>query len=147
MSIVSHAKLRAVLTNLVLAAAAFLFALMLVECGVRIFVGTAVQYKYDEDILYHPIPNQKGFPSVYYLEQVTVNSLGMRGRESNPAAKLRFLVVGDSHAFGVGLKDDETLSAQLEQQFQQKYGLDVVLLTVGFLDMGSIKLPSCSRVN
>jgi len=131
MSIVSHLKLRTVLTNLVVAASAFLFALVLVECGIRMFVGTAVQYKYDEDILYRPIPNQKGFPSVYYLEQATVNSLGMRGREINPAAKLRFLVVGDSHAFGVGLKDDETLSAQLEQQFQQKYGPNVVVANGG----------------
>ena len=136
MGIVSPSKLRIVLTNLVVAAAAFLFALVLVECGIRIFAGTALQYKYDADILYRPIPNQKGFPSVYYLAQATVNSLGMRGREINPAAKLRFLVVGDSHAFGVGLKDDETLSAQLEQQFQQKYGPNVVVSNGGVPGFG-----------
>ena len=131
MSVVSRSKLRTVLTNLVLIVTGFLFALVLVEFSVRIFVGTALQYTYDEDILYRPIPNQKGFPSKYYLEQATVNSLGMRGREINPAAKLRFLAVGDSHAFGVGLKDNETLSAQLEQQFQQKYGPNVVVANGG----------------
>jgi hypothetical protein len=131
MSIVSRSKLRTVLTNLVVLAASCLFALVLVELGVRIFVGTALQYKYDEDILYRPIPNQKGFPSKYYLEQAKLNSLGMRGREINPGAELRFLVVGDSHAFGVGLKDDETLSAQLEQKFQQKYGPNVVVANGG----------------
>src|SRR5262245_49101791 len=127
MSSVNHSKLRTVLMNLGIAASAFLFALVLIECGIRICVGTAILYKYDADILYRPIPNQKGFPSVYYLEQATVNSLGMRGREINPAAKLRFLVVGDSHAFGVGLKDGQTLSAQLEQRFQQKYGPDIAV--------------------
>jgi len=131
MRIVSHSKLRTVLTNLLVAASAFLFALGLIEFGIRIFVGTALQYKYDEDLLYRPIPNQKGFPSEYYLDQATVNSLGMRGREINPAGKLRFLVVGDSHAFGVGLKDDETLSAQLERQFQQKYGANVMVANGG----------------
>ena len=136
MSSVNHSKLWTVLTNLVVAVSAFLFALVLVECGIRIFIGTAIQYKYDADILYRPIPNQKGFPSVYYLEQATMNSLGMRGREINPAAKLRFLVAGDSHAFGVGLKDDETLSTQLEQRFQQKYGPDIVVANGGIPGYG-----------
>src|SRR5262249_40454620 len=131
MSIVSRSALRAGLTNLAVVFASFFFVLVLVEFGVRTFVGTALQYKYDEDIFYRPIPNQKGFPSKYYLEQATLNSLGMRGGGINPAAKLRFLLVGDSHAFGVGLKDDETLAAQLEQKFQQKYGPNVVVANGG----------------
>jgi hypothetical protein len=132
----SHAKIRSTLTNLVVATTAFLFALLLVELGLRIFVGTAIQYQYDEEVLYRPLPNQKGFPSKYYLQHATVNSFGMRGSEVNPAANLRLLLVGDSHAFGVGLNDDETLSAQLERQFQQKYGPNVVVANGGIPGYG-----------
>jgi hypothetical protein len=47
---------------------------------------------------------------------VTTDQLGMRKRPGEPPAPdaLRVVVVGDSVAFGYGVKDDETLASQLE---------------------------------
>jgi len=126
-----RSRFRTALTGSILVLASCLFTLGLVELGVRIFVGTAVRYTYDEDILYRPLPNQRGFPSKYYLERATINSIGMRGREIDAKADFRLLVVGDSHAFGVGLKDNETLSAQLEERLQQKYGQNIIVANGG----------------
>jgi hypothetical protein len=135
-----RSRFRTAVTASILVLASCLFALGLVEFGVRIFVGTAVRYAYDENILYRPLPNQRGFPSKYYLERATINSIGMRGKEINSSADFRLLVVGDSHAFGVGLRDNETLSAQLEERLQQKYGQNIIVANGGVPGYGMYQI-------
>jgi hypothetical protein len=127
----SGSILRRITANVALMMASLLVASVLIEIAVRVVFGEALQYEYDENILYRPVPHQKGFPSNYYLPHATVNSLGMRGSEPNSTAKFRILVIGDSHAFGVGLKDNETLSAVLERKFQQNYGVTVAVANGG----------------
>jgi len=56
--------------------------------------------------------------------RVHINSFGYRGREIHYDAKdneTRVLVVGDSHAFGWGLEDDETFPVLLETLLNEKY--------------------------
>lgn len=53
----------------------------------------------------------------------STNSLGFRGQEEVPAGKppgeFRVVVVGDSSAFGHGVRDDETFSYQLQRILEQ----------------------------
>lgn len=71
-----------------------------------------------------------------FASQVTVNGLGLRGREvsrNKPAGTYRVLVTGDSMVFGWGVNDGETFAAQLEQQLNaQKTEKRYEILNAGF---------------
>ncbi|HTF35972.1 MAG TPA: hypothetical protein VK714_19985 [Myxococcota bacterium] len=64
---------------------------------------------------------------------VHVNALGLRGPErtvGKPPGTARVLVLGDSFAFGFGVAQDETFSAQLERLLGER-GLQVEVLSSG----------------
>jgi lysophospholipase L1-like esterase len=64
---------------------------------------------------------------------VHVNALGLRGPErtvGKPPHTARILVLGDSFAFGFGVAQDETFSAELERLLRER-GLEVEVLSSG----------------
>lgn len=74
---------------------------------------------------------RKGFRGFDFGQWATVNRKGYRGPEHEyrkPPDRTRVLMLGDSIAYGAGVKDDETFSALLEGRRPQ---LDVVNLAVG----------------
>jgi hypothetical protein len=74
---------------------------------------------------------RRGFRGDDFGQWATVNRKGYRGPEHEyrkPPGRTRVLMVGDSIAYGAGVKDDETFSALLEGRHPQ---LDVVNLAVG----------------
>jgi len=59
-----------------------------------------------------------GFSAEIEGNQYTVNQHGMRGEDvsvEKPAGSRRILVLGDSYAFGFGVDDKDTISAQLQR--------------------------------
>jgi hypothetical protein len=74
---------------------------------------------------------RKGFRGQDFGQWATVNRMGYRGREHDyraAAGRTRVLLLGDSIAYGAGVKDGETFSMLLEARHPQ---LDVVNLAVG----------------
>lgn len=69
----------------------------------------------DPRISYELIP---GISRKAYRQTVTVNSLGFRSPELDPT-KDTIVMLGDSIAFGYGLKNDETLAARLEKRWPE----------------------------
>lgn len=74
-------------------------------------------YRVSEDprISYELIPN---ISRKAYRQKVTTNSLGFRSPELDPT-KETVVMLGDSIAFGYGIKDGETLAAQLQQRLPE----------------------------
>lgn len=76
----------------------------------------------DERVVYELRPGVRG---VFRGKPVEINSLGMRDVE-RPLAKrpgaFRIVVIGDSHAFGWGVRREEGLAAGLEERLNE--GLD-----------------------
>lgn len=73
---------------------------------------------------------RKGFHGHDLGEIATINRLGYRGPEhahAKPPGKTRVVMLGDSIAYGAGVKDDQTFSALLETRGPY----DVVNLAVG----------------
>ncbi len=117
---------------------------VLVELILNLLYGRPLVYAPDPAIIYRPIPNQYGFPSRYHLPRAHINAWGTRGKELQPAPAKRVLLLGDSHAFGVGLRDDETFAAQLERHLATTGGaVEVVNCGVGgyglFQEVGLFK--------
>jgi hypothetical protein len=74
---------------------------------------------------------RRGFRGYDLGTLATVNRLGYRGPEhpyARPAGRTRVVMLGDSIAYGAGVQDGETFSAQLQARDQR---LDVVNLAVG----------------
>jgi GDSL-like lipase/acylhydrolase family protein len=74
---------------------------------------------------------RKGFRGVDFGQWATVNRMGYRGPEHEyrkPPGRMRILMLGDSIAYGAGVRDDETFSALLERRDPP---FDVVNLAVG----------------
>jgi len=84
------------------------------ELALRLLFGTALQYQLDPTLWYVPQPSQRGFPSKYYLAPATINADGLRGEALPPKQHHHVMVVGDSYAFGSGLRDDETFALKLQ---------------------------------
>jgi lysophospholipase L1-like esterase len=92
-----------------------------------------IVFRYDPDIRYVTVPNQRGWVDDGF---VTTNSLGFRGPEialPKPHGRLRIVAVGDSVTFGFGVNDTETFCWQTEQTLRARMpgvDLDVVNLAV-----------------
>jgi hypothetical protein len=74
---------------------------------------------------------RRGFHGLDLGEMATVNAQGYRGREHafvKPAGRARVVMLGDSIAYGAGVKDEETFAALLESRGTR---FDVVNLAVG----------------
>lgn len=58
-----------------------------------------------------------------FRDTIRIGDFGFRGADPRPLSKpsLRVLVLGDSQAFGFGVAEDETLSAQLELLLQARH--------------------------
>ncbi len=108
-----------------------LILLAAVELILNLVYGRPLTFALDYELLYRPVPNQYAFPSRYSLPRAHVNSLGIRGGELRAAPANRILVLGDSHTFGVGLRDDETFPAQLERHLAGLAAGDVEVLNCG----------------
>lgn len=65
-------------------------------------------------------------------EQAT-NSWGCRGREPDPEAAVRGIVLGDSNMQGLLVGDDETPPARLEARLRRDLGVPVSILNAGVL--------------
>src|SRR5436309_1458419 len=100
-----------------------IFALGVCEIAARIIFPAPpdptrepqITYRYDPEIRYVNVPNQKGWIDDGF---VTMNSQGFRGRETDipkPAGRFRIVTIGDSLTLGWGVGDNETFSARLEQ--------------------------------
>ncbi len=117
--------MRVFLINLLTTAILLVVCVGALEIGLRLyyfgsispFIGGPKLYKPDEKIGFSLNPNLNSSQQrPAFIVPVTTNSLGLRGPE--PGAKseaFRIAVLGDSHTFGSGLADDETLPAQLEK--------------------------------
>lgn len=72
---------------------------------------------------------------------ISVNASGTRGRSLSPgvaALRRRILGLGDSFAFGVGVEDDQTYLAQLQQLLNAGRAEDVQVMNAGVPGYGTI---------
>ncbi|MCC7103932.1 MAG: hypothetical protein IT307_02200 [Chloroflexi bacterium] len=114
-------RLARLLARLAVGAAIFL---VVAELGLRV-VGLGQPYysapeayvsSSDPDVLFLPRP---GFEGLSEGNVVKINSRGLRDPErsvSKPEGTTRILVLGDSVAFGFGVRNDETMESVLEQR-------------------------------
>ncbi len=125
-------KSRKFFQNLALVFFSLLFALIVGEILVRIFVYVptipskpmpkilAHQATENLDLLYKPVPNAS---AEVYGAQVHYNSLGFRDKEypleAAPGTK-RVVFLGDSVVFGLGVPAEETIPKHLERLVQQE---------------------------
>ncbi len=79
------------------------------------------------------------FPSKVTMQNditYTTNSVGLRSEEVKPG-KEKFLIVGDSIIYGLGLQDNETVAYYLDQEFPE---IQVLNLGVGGYGIGQYYL-------
>ncbi len=110
-------------------------ALLALEVGLRAYFtayGTEAQrvrYLYsDEEISARSRLRALPFLNVG-LSPLGSNRLGYRGAEvavPKPSGVFRIVIVGDSTVYGLGVRTDETLSAQLERVLRDEYGYERV---------------------
>jgi hypothetical protein len=94
-----------------------------------------------------PVPGQQGerrFPGVFAF-RYSNNSLGWRGRreyrETKPT-EYRVLFLGDSFTYGIGVNDDQTYAAQVEQDLRADR-LSVEVLNAGAPGKGTDYALKC----
>ncbi len=111
------------LPNLLLAALSLALCLGVIEIGLRLF-WDGYYLKGEPHIAWHPVRAWGNRPDVSvsygepeFVTTMTHNSAGYRNREvavDPTPGRDRILVLGDSFAYGVGVENNETFSAQLE---------------------------------
>lgn len=90
-------------------------------------------YEPNGALVYRYSDNPRGYFDAANEVHGTINSMGFRGRErsrSKPPGCTRIVFLGDSFTLGVGVRDDDTLPAQVESLLQQQIG-DVEVLNFG----------------
>ncbi len=115
-------------------ALAVVFCVGAIEFGLRLyyfgqltpFIGGPKLYRPDQQVGFALNPNLKSSQQrPAFIVPVTTNSLGLRGPELEARSeKFRIAVLGDSHTFGSGLSDNETLPARLEAELNAMTGGD-----------------------
>ncbi|MCP5082433.1 MAG: SGNH/GDSL hydrolase family protein [Alphaproteobacteria bacterium] len=126
--------MRVVLINLLTTVITLLVCVGVIEFGLRLyyfghvtpFIGGPKLYRPDPQVGFALNPNLKSSQQrPAFIVPVTTNSLGLRGPELGPRSnKFRIAVLGDSHTFGSGLADNETLPALLEIELNKLAGSD-----------------------
>jgi hypothetical protein len=116
----------------------FLVALAIAEAAVRFIspqeVGP-VRFAYHPELGEIPVPGQRGvrnIPGVFTFGYSN-NSLGWRGSREYREEKTtdyRVLFLGDSFTYGIGVNDDQTFAAQVEQDLTRAR-LSVEVLNAG----------------
>ena len=129
------------LGNLLLLAFSLLFAAVCGEIILRIAkpqifdVHPQGMYVEDPSVGYLLKPGFAGLiERSEFRSPFTVNAAGLRGPEPRAREEnsFRILVLGDSQAFGFGVRDDETFSVQLEEILAERLeGLDLQVLNAG----------------
>lgn len=82
-------------------------------------------------IFYELRPNFRG---LYAGVPININSQGFRGRElssRNDESAFRVVIIGDSIAFGQGVREEETLAEQLGTWLQRKFRSPVEVVNLG----------------
>lgn len=103
----------------------FFCLLLLAECGGRAWLKTVPDAARPSGLEHPPyflVPNVTARGRFLFSPAgAKINSDGLRGPELAPekGANKRVLVLGDSVVFGVTVKDDETLSVQLEKRLNE----------------------------
>ncbi len=120
------------LINILTSAISVVICVALLEGGMRLyyygsltpFIGGPKLYRPDREIGFSLNPNLKSSQQrLAFIVPVTTNSLGLRGPEpGEKGSRFRIAVLGDSHIFGSGLRDEETLPARLETELNQLAG-------------------------
>lgn len=102
-------------------AAGTVLLLVALELALRPFgYGSYVLYAPDEDVLWHPVPDQRG-RTVKNRLPITINNLGFRypvDLARRDPGEVRILAFGDSVTMGWGVDDDSHYSAVLERRFE-----------------------------
>lgn len=122
------------LINLLTMVIATIVCVGVIEIGLRLyyfghvspFIGGPKLYRPDPQVGFVLNPNlESSQQRPAFIVPVTTNSLGLRGPEPGPRTeKFRIAVLGDSHTFGSGLRDEETLPARLESELNAVTGGD-----------------------
>lgn len=78
------------------------------------------RYLIDSNLVYKLTPlSTSSMETAEFIETATTNNFGMRNKTNitleKPANTYRILLTGDSFTFGSGLKDNETISVQMEK--------------------------------
>jgi lysophospholipase L1-like esterase len=121
--------------NVGLVLSAFVLALLFAEIGIRLFapqpmIGTPFEYasrgytinKSNGTALFS-VGNSKGIYSF--------TPPHLRGMRQPPPDTERILVLGDSFTFGVGLSDQDTYVAKLQEKIDSAFGADRIALLNG----------------
>lgn len=105
---------------------------VVIEAGMRLyyygsltpFIGGPKLYRPDQQLGFSLNPNLKSSQQrVAFIVPITTNSLGLRGPEpGDKGDRFRIAVLGDSHTFGSGLRDEETLPAHLQVELNALAG-------------------------
>ncbi len=113
------------LINLGVLLASILVCLVALEVGLRLFWSGYYVKEPKGYVQWSPMRGWENRPSVRtdygepeFRTTVIHNSWGFRGPEvtrANPEGRCRALVLGDSFTYGVGVENDETFSARMEQ--------------------------------
>jgi GDSL-like lipase/acylhydrolase family protein len=116
----------------------FVLAIVFMEVVFRIFGYTpyylnakAFEPSQVADMVYELRP---GFEGPYASAPISINALGFRGHETADEigrSGLRIAVVGDSVAFGQGVRDGETLSSQLAARLRRRLSMDIAVVNLG----------------
>lgn len=143
--------MKRIISNIFTVIVSVFCVLLLFECVLRLFfpvyAPTAKSNHVSEGIMEHD-PRFGWFHKKYfstwiesqeYSMEVFLNAKGLRGKErvyEPPEKTERILVLGDSFAFGLGVKDDETFAYKLEELFQ-KAGEKVEVINMGVNGYGT----------
>lgn len=126
--------MRVVFINLLTILVALVVCVGAIEIGLRLyyyghvspFIGGPKLYRPDPQVGFVLNPNLRSSQQrPAFIVAVNTNSLGLRGPELKPKSdKYRIAVLGDSHTFGSGLNNNETLPARLEIELNKLAGAD-----------------------
>src|SRR5260370_17321144 len=116
----------------------FVLALVFIEVALRVFGYTpyyltakAFEPSQVADMVYELRP---GFEGLYASAPISINALGFRAHETADEigrSEVRIVVVGDSVAFGQGVRDGETLAAQLVARLRSRLTTSVAVVNLG----------------
>lgn len=112
--------------SIIMVSISILGALVIVEAGLRWYIKkySITHFRPHPVLLWQIRPNLRNFVNYVDKEQITTNSLGLRGKEA-PFRKgpddFRILVLGDSANFGHGVENDETWEHRLEGMLEEKF--------------------------
>lgn len=136
--------MRNILSNAALALASTLATLLIVEMAVSVFSPQKVLISAEPDLFFVRYDreigwvNREGAEGVYRFSpfihpvKVSINPLGFRGKAvpvAKPRGVRRVLFLGDSVAFGYGVREEERFSDMLEGRFLPD-GFEVLNLSV-----------------